>query len=113
MKPILDRVIIKQQPKDEKTASGIILAPSAQEEKPRGEVIGVGGEVKEVKVGDFVLFNVNYHQKFTNNGQEFVTIVEKDILAILSPDEMVAQKTMKDGVGVQKNGVTAEHVINA
>lgn len=87
MKPIKDRVIIKQDdPKERKSASGIVLS-TQKAESPRGTIISVGPEVTEVKEGDIVLFNVSYHQKFTTaDGEEYVTICDKDILAILPPE---------------------------
>ncbi len=87
MKPIKDRVIIKQDAAKEATKGGIILAPSAKQPSPRGTILAVGPEVTEVKEGDIVLFNVNYHQTFrTADGEEYITLCDKDILAILAPD---------------------------
>lgn len=93
MKPILDRVIIKQDVPAEQTKGGIIIPDAAKSEKPKGTIMSVGNKVTEVKAGDIVLFNVNYHQKFKDaNGVEYVTINEADILAVLDEGEDMAQK---------------------
>ncbi|MFC2293803.1 MAG: co-chaperone GroES, partial [Kingella oralis] len=42
IRPLHDRVVIKRLEAEEKTASGIILAPSAAEKPDMGEVIAVG-----------------------------------------------------------------------
>lgn len=93
MKPILDRVIIKQEDPNDKTKGGILLPDTAKNEKPKGKIMAIGNKVTEVKVGDTVLFNVNYHQKFkTADGIEYVTINEADILAIIDADEDISQE---------------------
>ena len=66
LKPLSDRVIVKNLAADEKSAGGIILPDTAKERPQRGEIIAVGpGRVlddgklvpMEVKVGDKVLFS--------------------------------------------------------
>lgn len=66
IRPLHDRVIIKRQEQESKSAGGIVLTGSAAEKSTRGEVIAVGngrildsGDVKalDVKVGDIVIFN--------------------------------------------------------
>ena len=65
IRPLHDRVVIKRLEAEEKTASGIILAPSAAEKPDMGEVVAVGeGKIGkdgnrralDVKVGDKVIF---------------------------------------------------------
>jgi len=64
LRPLGDRVVVKPVPRDEKTASGIILPDTAQEKPQEGEVVSVGPgrilddgkrEPIDVKVGDRVL----------------------------------------------------------
>lgn len=42
LRPLGDRVVVKPVPRDEKTASGIILPDTAQEKPQEGEVVSVG-----------------------------------------------------------------------
>jgi len=93
LRPLHDRVIIKRQEAESKSAGGIVLTGSAAEKSTRGEVIAVGngrildnGEIKalDVKVGDIVLFNESYGVKTQKiDGEEYLIMSESDILAII------------------------------
>ena len=94
LRPLHDRVIIKRQEAESKSAGGIVLTGSAAEKSTRGEVIAVGngrildnGDVKalDVKVGDVVLFNESYGVKTQKiDGEEYLIMSESDILAIIT-----------------------------
>jgi chaperonin GroES len=93
IRPLHDRVIIKRDEQESKSAGGIVLTGSAAEKSTRGEVIAVGngrvlenGEVKalDVKVGDTVIFNDGYGVKTEKlDGEEVLILSESDILAIV------------------------------
>ena len=59
IKPLADRVLVKPNAAEEKTASGIILPDSAKEKPLKGKVVAIGNGTKDeemiVKVGDNVL----------------------------------------------------------
>ena len=91
LKPLADRVIIKQVEAEEKTKSGFIL-PSSAQEKPQTCVVvavGPGGVVDgkevvmQVKVGDKVLCSKYAGTDFKVDGKEFTIIKQSDILAIV------------------------------
>lgn len=105
MKPILDRLIIKQHVPDERTKGGIMLPASVQGAKPTGVVVAAGPDTKDVREGDVVLFNNNYHMEFRNpqDGQVYVTVNEQDVLAVLEDGECaVSQTSDKSAVQVVK-----------
>ena len=55
--PIGDRVLVKVQEVETKTASGIIIPGNATQEKPTiAEVIAIGADVEHVAVGDKVIY---------------------------------------------------------
>ncbi|QDP02454.1 co-chaperone GroES [Thalassotalea sp. PS06] len=93
IRPLHDRVIIKRQEVESKSAGGIVLTGSAAEKSTRGEVIAVGngrilenGEVRalDVKVGDKVIFNEGYGVKTEKlDGEDVLILSESDILAIV------------------------------
>ena len=93
IRPLHDRVIVKRQEQETKSAGGIVLTGSAAEKSTRGEVIAVGngrildsGDVRalEVKVGDTVVFNDGYGVKTEKlDGEEVLIMSEGDILAIV------------------------------
>ena len=89
--PLQDRVVLKQLEAEETTASGIVLPGSAQEKPQMAEVIAVGPgttadgkEVKmEVKKGDRVIYSQYSGTKAKLDGEEFIIVSQKDILAIV------------------------------
>ena len=93
IRPLHDRVIIKREEQESKSAGGIVLTGSAAEKSTRGNVIAVGngrvlenGDVKalDVKVGDMVIFSDGYGVKTEKlDGEEVLILSENDILAIV------------------------------
>ena len=89
--PLGDRVVIKPEPLEVKTKSGIVLPDSAKEKPHEGTVVAVGpGRVLdngqrltlEVKVGDMILYAKYGGTEVKLDGEEFVILSEADILAI-------------------------------
>ena len=93
IRPLHDRVIIKREEQESKSAGGIVLTGSAAEKSTRGKVIAVGngrvlenGDVKalDVKVGVMVIFSDGYGVKTEKlDGEEVLILSENDILAIV------------------------------
>ena len=91
LKPLADRVVLKQEEAEEKTKSGIILASSAQEKPEVYSVVevGPGGMVdgKEVtmhvKVGDKVIYSKYAGTEVKLDGVDHLVMREDDILAII------------------------------
>lgn len=89
-KPLMDRVLIKEAPAEERSAGGIIIPETAQERPERGEVIAVGRgksltEPTELKVGDNVLYGAYAGTHIKIKGIDYLIMREADILMIL-PD---------------------------
>jgi len=91
LKPLGDRVVIKQLEAEETTKSGIVL-PSQSKEKPQqAEVLAVGPggvvdgkEVKmEVKPGDKVIYSKYAGTEVKVNDDELIIVRQNDILAIV------------------------------
>ena len=91
LKPLFDKVVIKQEEVQETTPSGIILTGSAKEKPVVATVIAVGPggtidgkEVKmEVKVGDKVLISQYAGTTVKLDGVENIIVRQSDILAIV------------------------------
>jgi chaperonin GroES len=93
IRPLHDRLIVKRNEQETKSAGGIVLTGSAAEKSTRGEVIAVGngrilenGDVRalDVKVGDTVIFSEGYGVKTEKlDGKEVLIMSESDILAIV------------------------------
>ena len=91
LKPLADKVVVKRLEAEEKTKSGIYLAPAAQEKPELFEVVAVGpggmidgNEVKmEVKAGDRVITGKYSGTTVKVEDQEYTIVRQGDILAIV------------------------------
>tara|TARA_Y100001970_G_scaffold124890_1_gene154622 strand:+ start:11558 stop:11842 length:285 start_codon:yes stop_codon:yes gene_type:complete len=92
IKPLSDRVVIKAQDAEEKTASGIILPDTAKEKPQIGKIVAVGpGKVNDagnlvklsVKKGDKVLYGKYSGTEISHDGDDLLIMRESDILAIV------------------------------
>ncbi len=91
LKPLADRVIVKQVAAEETTKSGIILTSAAQEKPQMFEVLEVGpgglvdgNEVKMVvKKGDRVITGKYSGTEVKIDGVEMTIVRQSDILAIV------------------------------
>ena len=85
IKPLGDKVVIKQVEAEEKTASGIVLPGQAQEAPQMAVVMAVGpgtDEVKmEVKEKDVVIYSKYAGTEVKYEGEEYNIVSQKDILA--------------------------------
>ena len=91
LKPLADRVVLKQIEAEEKTAGGIFLTTASQEKPQVYEVLVVGpggivdgNEVKmEVKPGDKVIMGKYTGTTGKLDGEEYTIVRQSDILAIV------------------------------
>jgi chaperonin GroES len=92
LKPLADRVIVKQTEAEEKTASGIYLPDAAKEKPTKGKIIAAGpGKVDDkgnrialsVKAGDSVYYGKYAGTEVEVNGEKFVILRESDLLGVL------------------------------
>jgi chaperonin GroES len=92
LKPLSDRVIVRQSEAENKTASGIVLPDTAKEKPTKGKVIAVGpgkfddkGKRMElgVRAGDTVYYGKYSGTDVEVDGEKFVILRESDILGVL------------------------------
>lgn len=91
LKPLADRVVLKQNKAEERTSSGIILSSAAQEKPEVYEVVEVGpggmvdgNEVEMiVKAGQQVLVGKYSGSKVKLDEVEYTIVRQSDILAIV------------------------------
>ena len=92
LRPLGDRVVVKPTPREEMTKSGIVLPDTAKEKPQEGRVIAVGPgkilddgkrEAIDVKSGDKVLYAKYAGTEFKIDGDEFLIVSQKDILAVV------------------------------
>ncbi len=93
IRPLHDRVIVRREEEEAKTAGGILLPGSAQEKPNKGEVVAVGigrildnGDLRpvDVNVGDTVVFGKYAGQDTIDvDGEELIILSETDIKAVV------------------------------
>ena len=92
IRPLHDRVLVRREEEETKTAGGIVLPGSAAEKPSRGEVIAAGkgkitdnGDVRplDVKVGDKVIFGQYAGNPVKIDGEELLIMSESEILAVV------------------------------
>ena len=89
IKPLGDRVVIKNVEAEETTKSGIILTAAAKEKPQMAEVLAVGPvgmvdgkEVKmQVSVGQKVIYSKYAGTEVKLDGKEMIIVRQSDILA--------------------------------
>ncbi len=88
IKPLGERVLIKQLEGEEKTAGGLYIPDSAKEKPQEAEVIAVGPGTKDVDMtlnaGDKVLYGKYAGTEIKHGGEDLIIIKESDILAVIS-----------------------------
>lgn len=93
IQPLSDKILIKPMPKEERTASGIVLPDTMSKDRPEmGEVLAVGpgrpGDDNDlipvsVKVGQKVYFTKYGPTEIKVEGEEYLIVEEKDVLAVI------------------------------
>jgi chaperonin GroES len=92
LRPLDDRVVIKQSEAEEKTTGGIILPDTAKEKPQIGKVIAVGpGKLLDdgkrnkmsVKKNDEVIYAKYIGSEVEIDGDKFVVLHESDVLGII------------------------------
>ncbi|MGH8897802.1 MAG: co-chaperone GroES [Egibacteraceae bacterium] len=93
LKPLEDRVVVKASEAEQTTASGLVIPDTAKEKPQEGEVIAVGpGRISDqgqripldVKEGDIVVYSKYGGTEFKVQGEEYLILSARDILAILA-----------------------------
>ena len=84
IKPLADYVVVQQEEAETKTASGIYLPTGAQEKPKVAKVLAVGKDVKEVKVGDRVVYGGYSNTEIKQDGQDYIVIKEENIYATVN-----------------------------
>lgn len=91
IKPIGDRIVVKAMEQEETTRGGVILPDSAKEKPNRGKVLAIGsGRVNDegkkipldIAVGNTVLYGKYSGTEVKIEGEEYVILQERDVLAI-------------------------------
>lgn len=92
VRPLDDRVLVKQSEAEERTAGGIVLPDTAKEKPQRGKVIAAGpGKLLDsgkrggmsVKKGDNIFYGKYAGTEIKIDGHDYVILKESDVLAVV------------------------------
>ncbi len=90
LEPLADRVVIRPLKHEEVTASGLVIPDTAKEKPQQGEVVAVGpGRLDDngkrvpmdIQVGDRILYAKYTGTEVKLDGEEYIVLNEKDVLA--------------------------------
>jgi chaperonin GroES len=93
IQPLGTRILVQAEELEDKTPGGLVVPPSANDDKrpATGKVVKLGeGKDKdgkkisfEVKVGDNIYFKKYAPELITSNGEEYLLLEADDVLAII------------------------------
>jgi chaperonin GroES len=91
LEPLEDRVVVKPEEEEETTVSGIVIPDTAKEKPQQGQVVAAGpGRFEDgkrvpmdVKVGDKILYSKYGGTEVKVEGEEYLVLSSRDILAIV------------------------------
>ena len=93
LKPLDDRIVVRPNAAEERTASGLVIPDTAKEKPQQGEVLAVGPGrwsddegmhfALDVKVGDTVLYSKYGGTEVTVEGKDLLILTSRDVLAIV------------------------------
>jgi chaperonin GroES len=91
IKPLEDRIVVQASEAETTTASGIVIPDTAKEKPQEGTVLAVGpGRFEDgnrvpldVTVGDKVLYSKYGGTEVKYNGEEYLVLSARDVLAVI------------------------------
>ncbi len=91
IEPLEDRVVVRPADEEQTTPTGIVIPDTAKEKPQEGEVVAVGpGRFEDgqrvpvdVKVGDRVLYSKYGGTEVKVEGDEYLVLSARDLLAIV------------------------------
>ena len=93
LRPLGDRVLVKPDKAEQKTASGLYISSGAQEKPQRGTVVAVGaGKIDDngerlpmdVKIGDVVIYGKYGGNEVKVDGEDYLLMRDSDIYAVVA-----------------------------
>jgi len=85
VKPLADRVMVKLEKNEAKTAGGIIIPDTAQEKTQQGVVVAIGDDKEVIKVseGQKVMYDKYAGTQVKIDGVEHLILKMADIIAVV------------------------------
>ena len=91
LQPLDDRIVVRPNESEEKTASGLVIPDTAKEKPQQGEVLAVGpgrrsdqtGDIiaMDVAIGDTVVYSKYGGTEINIEGEDLLILTARDVLA--------------------------------
>jgi chaperonin GroES len=81
IQPLADYVVAQQEEASNKTASGLYLPENAQEKPKVAKILAVGKDVRQLKVGDKVIYKGYSTTDVKLGADNYILVKEEDVLA--------------------------------
>ena len=81
IQPLADYIVAAAEEAPTKTASGLYLPDNAQEKPKEAKVLAVGKDVKDLKVGEKIIYKSYSTTEVKLDGKEYILVKEEDVLA--------------------------------
>ena len=87
VKPLADRVLVKNDKAETKTAGGLIIPEAAQEKTQTAKVVAVGPGTDDVKItvkeGDRIMYDKYSGTQVKIDGEDHLILKMSDIIAVI------------------------------
>lgn len=83
VKPLGNRILVKKEAAETKTASGLYIPEAAQEKTQTAIVIAIGTDDISVKINDKIIFNKFSGTIIKIDGEEFLILKIDDVIAVI------------------------------
>jgi chaperonin GroES len=81
LQPLSDYIVAVGEEAETKTASGLYLPDKAQEKPKTAKVVAVGPNVKQLKVGDRIVYKSYTNTDVKVGKDDYILVKEEDVLA--------------------------------
>jgi chaperonin GroES len=91
LQPLEDRIVVRTAEAEETTTSGLVIPDTAKEKPQQGEVLAVGpgrrsdqsGDIipLDIEVGDTVVYSKYGGTEITLDGEDYLILNARDVLA--------------------------------
>ena len=93
IKPLEDKIVVQASEAEATTASGLVIPDTAKEKPQEGEVLSVGpGRIDDkgnrvpldIAAGDVVIYSKYGGTEVKYNGEEYLILSARDVLAVIN-----------------------------
>ncbi len=82
IQPLADYIVVQAEKAENKTASGLYIPDAAKEKPKTANVVAVGKNITDIKVGEKILYKNEYEATNVKiDGEEYVIVYISNVIA--------------------------------